>query len=494
MGVTAARAVREPATAAVRGVFAADLYLDEIAAYLATVAIGRTGRVFLLTDEGRLVAGPQPAAAEQMPPVVATALGALPRPLATLETNESSPVTVAHDGVRYVVVFTHSDLTSGLDWITATVVPEEEFLGPAQHNVRIAAGVGLGAFVLALFLAYHIAHRIARPLGTIATDLERVGQFQLSATPAPRSFIQEIGVVSDAVDRMKASLRSFGRYVPTELVRELLARGEEARLGGETRTLTIFFSDIENFTHLSEALPPAVVVQHLADYLDWMTATIRAHAGIVNQFVGDGIMAFWNAPQPVADHAAQACRAALHAQQGLRTLQAQWAAAGTPVFRTRIGLHTGEALVGNVGTRERFTYTAMGDTTNLASRLEGLNKQYGTQILASEAVRAAAGPDFEWRRLDRVAVVGRREETVVYELLGERDAVPDTILHARDLYEQALAAYFAGDFAAATAGFRAAAAAHPADKAAVVMEARAEHLTAHPPDSGWNGVYVASNK
>jgi adenylate cyclase len=159
-----------------------------------------------------------------------------------------------------------------------------------------------------------------------------------------------------------------------------------------------------------------------------------------------------------------------------------------------VGLHTGDALVGNIGTPERFGYTAVGDAVNLASRLEGLNKLYGTYIVASEQVCAAAGAGFEWRRLDRVAVVGRSAGTLVSELLGERGEVAPNVLRARDLYEQALDAYFERRFAEAADGFRAAEALRPDDRAARMMARRAEDLEIFQPDADWDGVHLQTVK
>ena len=489
--MAAAMDVRDPRTQELRGVWSAQFSLAALPGMLREATSQRPdGQALLLTRDGGLIASAVPIVPER----VTAATAALPAPLSTLPLDTPIPVRFTNEGESWAGGIQGFAAGGNLDWFVGFYLPRSELLQAVYESQRVAFAAGLAFLIVGLAVGAITAGRIARPLRIIADDLIQVAQFQLTTVPSPPSFVKEVAVVSDAVDRMKASLRSFGRYVPTDIVRELLAAGEDARLGGETRTVTIHFSDIENFTHLCERLPPAVVVHHLADYLDWMTATIRDHAGTVNQFVGDGIMAFWNAPNPVPDHATQACRAALSAQEGLCDLQAQWRVAGTPVFRARIGLHTGEALVGNVGTREQFTYTAMGDTTNLASRLETLNKQYGTQILASEAVHDAAGSEFEWRCLDRVAVVGRGEGTVVYELLGKRNAVRDAILQARDLYEQALAAYFAGRFAEAAAGFRRAAAARPDDKASAVMMTRAEQLSGGPLAVDWDGVYVATNK
>src|SRR5919199_554154 len=147
-----------------------------------------------------------------------------------------------------------------------------------------------------------------------------------------------------------------------------------------------------------------------------MTRALEAHGGTIDKFMGDGILAIFNAPNDLPNHPALACRAALQAQEWLAASQSRWRADGRPVFQARIGMHMGDVLVGNIGTAERFAYTVIGDPVNLASRLEVLNKIYGTRILASQEVRDAAGAGFEWRRLDRVAVAGRTGETIVNEL------------------------------------------------------------------------------
>jgi adenylate cyclase len=293
---------------------------------------------------------------------------------------------------------------------------------------------------------------------------------------------------------MKASLRSFGHYVPKELVRSLLAAGRDAELGGERRLLSLHFSDVADFTAISEGMSPEALVEAMGRYFELMTDTITSQGGTVDKFMGDGILAFFNAPDDVADHPAKACAAALDAQERLGRAATLAAAAGTPVFRARIGLGLGEVLVGNIGTRERFAYTVLGDEVNLASRLESLNKIYGTAIMASEAMCEATGDLFEWRRLDRVAVKGRQQGTLVCELMGHRGGVAEDSLKARDIYEAGLSLYFDRRFAEATRVFQQALALRPGDRAAMALAARAERYAAAPPEKGWSGIEIMKAK
>jgi adenylate cyclase len=348
--------------------------------------------------------------------------------------------------------------------------------------------------VIAIVLGSVLAHRVASPLHAVALDLEKVGRFELSSMLAPSSFVTEIAVVGESVDRMKAGLRSFSRYVPTEVVGDLLARGEEARLGVEYRRLTIFFSDIDGFTRIAEHMEPDRLVEHLSEYLQEMTAIVQDEAGTIDKFLGDGILAFFNAPLDLPDHVARACRAAVRSQERLHQLRTGWEGRGAPAFHARIGLEVGEVLVGNIGTPDRFEYTVVGDAVNLANRLESLNKLYGTSILASADIRQAAGSDFEWRTVDRVAVVGREESTLVCELLGEGGATDPGVLRARDTYEHGLQAYMDGRFTEAETRFREAAVLRPGDRAAAIMAGRCETLAREERSADWSGVYTQLEK
>jgi adenylate cyclase len=336
-----------------------------------------------------------------------------------------------------------------------------------------------------------MADRISEPLRHLGNELASVGQFQLADSGRCHTFVREVKQLHEAADRMKSGLRSFIKYVPGDLVRQLLASGREATLGGEIRRLTILFSDIENFTAYSESVSPDRLVQELADYLEILTCQLRKHSGTIDKFIGDGVLAFFNAPEDVAQHEELACRATLAA---LHDLAAWRQKQGTSAFRTRVGLHAGDVLVGNIGTEERFAYTVLGDPVNVSNRLESLNKFYGTQVLASGEVRDRAGADFEWRHLDRAAVAGRKGGVEIYELLGLKGAVDSDRLRRRDVYEKALGLYFARSFGEARALFAGIAHDGARDEAAAMMATRCDAFAARPLPSGWDGVFAHDTK
>jgi adenylate cyclase len=497
VGITAALALRTPGSSASPGVFTADFFLDGVSRFLGELGSAShmgDARLLVLSRQGSVVAD-----SAGRPDVVADGIAreggrSVSGGVGALRREQPAVVSFGLDGTRYVGAFQVVPVTDGPEWIAVVVMPEDEALGVVYENRRYALTLGLIFTGIAILLGSVLAHRVAGPLNAVARDLERVGRFELSPEPSPSSFVKEIAVVGAAVDRMKAGLRSFSHYAPTEIVRDLLARGEEARLGGEYRRLTIQFSDVEGYTRIGELMAPSELVEHIGEYLEAMTEILRDEQATIDKYLGDGILAFFNAPHDVPDHVARACRAAIRSQERLRELSVEWARAGKPVFRARIGFHVGEVLVGNIGTPYRFEYTVIGDAVNIASRLETLNKLYGTGILASEEVRQEAGPDFEWRTVDLVAVVGRESGTLVCELLGERGAVDPRILRARDVYEQALEEYLAGRFAEAVIGFGNAAVLRPGDLAAVELGSRAEALARQPLPADWDGVYAQTAK
>jgi adenylate cyclase len=247
--------------------------------------------------------------------------------------------------------------------------------------------------------------------------------------------------------------RMFGQYMSETVIDHLLEHPEKLKLGGERRRVTLFFSDLAGFTTLSERLEAEAVVALLNDYLSSMTEIILSEAGTVDKFEGDAIMAFWGAPLDQEDQALRACRAALGQVAALASLNERLADLKLPPLKMRIGLNTGEAIVGNLGSSKRFDYTVIGDTVNLASRLEGLNKFYGTTIMASEATAAACGEAVEFRELDLVAVKGRETPVRVLEVLALKGELDPEMAARRQEFARGLELYRGGDFPGARGSF-----------------------------------------
>jgi adenylate cyclase len=281
---------------------------------------------------------------------------------------------------------------------------------------------------------------------------------------------------------------AFRQYLSPAVIDQLIEHPERLKLGGERRILSIFFSDLEGFTGISEGLAPEALTALLNEYLSAMTDILQEEGGTVDKYIGDAIVAFWNAPLDQPDHAERAARAALRCQEKLAEMRPLLRERTGKDLRMRIGLNTGPAVVGNMGSRSRFDYTVLGDAVNLASRLEGINKQFGTYILASEALRNALPAGFPAREIARVAVVGRKEPVRVFELL------PAEALSAggKDLpgFARGLSAFAAGDFAAALEAFLPAAETDP-PSAAYARKCR--RLIEQPPQR-WDGVWVMTEK
>ncbi len=287
---------------------------------------------------------------------------------------------------------------------------------------------------------------------------------------------------------------AFSRYLSPEIVARIAENPETLALGGERREVTVYFSDIEGFTTISEKLEPEKLTQLMNRYLGEMTDTILASGGTLDKYIGDAIMAFWGAPVPSADHALVACRTALANQKRLVELAEEFARLGYPPVRARIGLNSGPAIIGNMGSALRFSYTALGDTVNLSSRLEGANKAYGSYILISESTREGAGAAVATRELDYVMVKGKHQPIRVYELLGLAGRTDEGLLNKARAFEGGLALFRARKFDEAEAVFAAVLAKFGPDHASDVYVARCRGYRAETPAADWNGSYALTEK
>jgi adenylate cyclase len=379
-----------------------------------------------------------------------------------------------------------------LSWYVAAAAPASDFTGPLEHITRVAIAVALVAVLLAVLMGAWLARTIARPLARMAVEMERVGGFDIAPHVPQRSVFREIKAMDRALAAMKGGLHSFAAYVPRDLVRAVLASGERAELGGKTKRLTVFFSDLAGFTTLSETLEPHALVELLGGYFDAMTRVIQSRGGTIDKFIGDAIMAFWNAPGDEPRHAALACEAALACQAKLAEMRASNPRLAG--LRARIGLATGDVLVGNIGASARMNYTVMGDTVNLASRLEGLNKAYGTPVMMSETTHEASEETLLARPIDVVAVKGKARGVRVYEPIALVKDATEADRSFCAACARALDLYLARDFEGAARAWDDALAARPDDPAAKTMKTRARDFAAAPPPDDWDGTKVMHEK
>ncbi len=286
----------------------------------------------------------------------------------------------------------------------------------------------------------------------------------------------------------------FGQYLSPEVVEDLVEDPAKIQLGGEEREMTAYFSDIEGFSTISENLSPTELVHVLNEYLTEMCNIILGYKGTIDKFEGDAIIAFWGAPAVLDDHAQRACFASIDMNNRLVELRDKWRAEGVPGLKVRMGLNSGPMVVGNMGSEQRLDYTIMGDSVNLAARLEGANKAYGSQMMITEFTYAACTDAVDVRELDLLRVVGKTEPVTVYELLERKNQTPGALADLVEQFEKGLLHYKAGDFVLAKDEFEACLKIVPGDGPAQTYIKRCESYLVNPPGADWDGVFTMTEK
>lgn len=366
--------------------------------------------------------------------------------------------------------------------------------------VLISAIATLLAAIVGLIFANMVSGGIIRSVrqlleGTRAVEAGDLDQ-SINVTAG-----DEIGQLAAAFNRMVVQLRdnqrvreTFGKYIDPRVVEGLINRPNLTAAEGQRRVMTVLFCDLKGFTSLSEGMTPQGLVKVMNRYLSIMSEPIRSNRGIIDKYIGDGIMAYWGPPfVDEADHARFACLAALEMIERIATLRREipelLGVRDTPMEKCdlRIGVATGEALVGSIGSDVMMSYTVMGDVVNLASRLEGVNKAYGTRNLVSERTIAATGGAFEVREIDRVVVAGQTHSEVIFEILGRKGELTPQLLSSRDRYREGLEAYRAKRWDDAVRALRASLEATPGDGPSTALLKRIEALKADPPSQDWDG-------
>jgi class 3 adenylate cyclase/ABC-type nitrate/sulfonate/bicarbonate transport system substrate-binding protein len=326
------------------------------------------------------------------------------------------------DGKELSASFALFPESFGRPWEAVIVTPTDDFIGQMRATNQKIVVLIISLSAIELLLIYLLSRRLAQPIESISRDLKSVEELSFNPAPHRPSKVREIAQLQAAAALLRNSLQSFSAFAPVDVVKGLIKSGIPLALGVEKRSLTIFFSDLEDFSTLSERTNPDDLLAQMSVYFEQVSRAISDEQGTVDKFIGDGIMAFWGAPIALEDHVMRACAGALRAARRMQQANDEWRHQGKPNFRLRIGLNSANVLVGNVGSTERFSYTVMGDGVNVASRLEGMNKGFGTTICISDSVFDAVASQIVARPLRRVQVKGRKQEFMIYELLGMADS------------------------------------------------------------------------
>ena len=426
-----------------------------------------------------------------------TARGLLPNLLTALKYTYNLRFT--SQGSEYLASFHEFPENYGKPWVVGTLVPIDDFVGRLKSTLFQVASISVGVLLLAIIAIVILSRRILRPLGLISRDMERIQTLDIDESITHSSFFYEIDMIGNALGSMKHGLKAFSKFVPVTLVKQLIASKAGAELGGEKRRLTMMFTDIEGFTTISESMPTEALLQHISEYLDHLTTIILGQSGTVDKYIGDAIMSFWGAPIADANHEVNACRAALLCVRELQTLNAKWTSEGKPKLNTRFGISSGEVSVGNMGSRERMNYTVIGDAVNLASRLEGINKYYGTRIIVGADTYEVVKSQFVLRPVDIVAVKGKTQGIPIYELLAGLPNDPDMPaspehLQCLELTSLAFRAYVRREFDTALELYQKLADAFPSDSLGPLFIERCREYLKSPPDADWTGVTRMKSK
>jgi class 3 adenylate cyclase len=427
----------------------------------------------------------------------------LDRQLAGQHANDNQYINLLND-LQRTVQNQRALMNSKMEGLTTSAAQATKERQRAVFWLAIAATASTVAFGLSV--AALITSRLTRPVRSLARAMRDVQQGNLDVHLSVGS-ADEVGRLTDAFNFFVKELRSkeqikrtFGKYIDPRILEHVLGQPDAEVAAGGRREMTVLFADLVGFTSVSERLTPSLMVTLLNRHFGLQALAVQEHQGIVDKFVRDSVMAFWGPPFVKRDEQAiLACRAAQAQLIALDRLRRELPEItglrrDAPEVRLCIGICTGEAVVGNIGSENTRSYTVIGDTVNLAARLEGANRIYGTQVLIAETTAQAIGSEFETREIDVIFVRGKTETTRVFELLGVPGKVTEQQLRLKELYGRAMRAYQAQEWDLAEAAFRECLQLRPDDGPSRVFIQRIQTFRQHPPDANWTGVWQLAAK
>lgn len=451
-GITASAPMMDPIKKEQVGVFAIDVGLSKINKLLLDFKATENSNIYIITNSGKIICSTETLTKKYddqnnvLIPSIEESDYIHIKHLLNSGTDDNSEKTLAnvHAGDKEYIAQVSDFKLGSIQWKILNTTPVDDLLTPVKkkrHEIFLWSVIILATSSLIMLL---FARKISILISSLSRTASNIENFRLDHSEKIKSSILEIQALSNSMAAMQSSMKSFSKYVPKDLVIKLMKDDALSEITGDMKEISLMFTDIANFTTISEACKPHDLIKQISEYFESLTQIIIDNKGNVDKYIGDAIMSFWGAPDFNPTHPTDACHAALQIQRLLRTKNSDWINLGLPPFATRIGIHTATVIVGNIGSDLRMNYTAIGDDVNLAARLEGLNKYYHTNILISGDTYAKVSGDFLARPLGKVAVKGKDTYTTIYELIGAlRHVDPKLLLSPHNIkeYEKYRVAY-----------------------------------------------------
>lgn len=476
------------------GIFGVDMLFSAISRYINNIKITKNSLVFIIDSTGKTIDNLHDNKSSIHTTEINLALKE--KSFAVYNKEHKSPFVFVFNDKKYISTYEQiSGLQTENMWFVSIITPISDVTGPLHKNILIELIMIIMVMPIGLLLTSIFSSNISRPIKNLAQSANLICKLKLDEIKTVFSIIKEIAEMNDSFTQMKNALASFQRYMPVALIKKLIASNNVATVGGENKELTLMFTDIENFTKLSENIEPQHLMQYLSRYFQIITKIIIDTNGTVDKYMGDSVMAFWGAPIEDKDHALHACQAAIKIQESLKQFNEENKRHGNPLLVTRIGINTGSVVVGNVGSDDRLNYTSLGDHVNLASRLEGLNKVYKTAIIVSEHTHDRVKNDFKLIFLDKAMVKGKQNMVRIYELLDYKESNPNISV---EKYNQAFTTAFYNyekrNWQIAIELFNDLNKKYPNNYVIQVFIKRCLFFMNNPPPQDWNGVWTMGEK
>ncbi len=388
------------------GIVGTDLALSSLSNVILDTVIGTTGKAFVLNNAGEII----------LPVVLSGNMPYIIEEGYDIYTSSGQKNFILNSsGSPFVVEIFNFPLDVNTEWIVIMSAPLSDFFDPILKSDIRSIIVGFITLLIAALLIYIASGRIAKPINQLAEEVKQIQHLDFTETAPIVSNIYEISLLNSSIQTMRKVFASFTKYVPKDVVTQLIEHEKALITGGERKNMTILFSDISGFTTITESMTVEEISNYLTEYFEIFTKIILNSQGTIDKYIGDSVMAFWNSPVPVISHPVKACEACLNFIAETKNAKGK-----NPFLKsnTYFGINTGEVIVGNIGTSERISYTAIGTVVNTTDRLLKLNKTYNTTVIIGEIVRENLPAQFITRPLDFIAVKGRKQPIQIHELMG----------------------------------------------------------------------------